>query len=526
MYFCVIIEDSIPDNRSIPMTKPKQLFFTLSALVLCLASFAQADRLGQDILYEVQTSGQFGKGEHTPFWQSANQYGLTSVNNNSGFLRASLHRHVETDSLRKWRIGYGADLVVPIDYSSKFILQQLYADFQYKAVRLSVGQKERPIEMKNQTLSSGSMVLGTNARPIPQVRIEMPEFFVIKKTRNWIAIKGHVAYGCYTDNRWQRDFNAGVNTNYTENSLYHSKAGYLRVGNTDKFPLTFTGGFEMVCQFGGTVYNLPIKDSNGHIETTHKQKVGLKEIFHAFIPTGSDINDGDNKNVMGNHLGSYQIRLDYHGKGWKASAYGEHYFEDHSQMGWDFDWKDFLWGAEINFPKNPVVEAVVYEHMRTTDQSGAVFKSLGSEQMPSAIGGVDDYYNHGMYGAYQHAGFVMGSPLLISPIYNPNHYIYCFDNRIKANHVGLSGSPHRDIAYRVLYTHEKSWGTYKSPRTNPVQSDFFLTEVTYHPHQVKGLSLTASYAQDWGKLTGKNKGGMMTVSYRGIFNPKKQRNHE
>ena len=46
------------------MTKPKQLFFTLSALVLCLASFAQADRLGQDILYEVQTSGQFGKGEH------------------------------------------------------------------------------------------------------------------------------------------------------------------------------------------------------------------------------------------------------------------------------------------------------------------------------------------------------------------------------------------------------------------------------------------------------------------------------
>ena len=62
----------------------------------------------------------------------------------------------------------------------------------------------------------------------------------------------------------------------------------------------------------------------------------------------------------------------------------------------------------------------------------------------------------------------------------------------------------------------------------PVQriSDFFLTEITYHPNQVKGLSLTASYAQDWGKLTGKNKGGMMTVSYRGIFNPKKQRNHE
>lgn len=489
-----------------------------TALTFCFSASGQISRLGEEIEYRTEANGQTGKGDHTPFWQSANRYGLTSVNNNSGYIRICIQRNVETDSLRKWRIGYGADLVAPFNYTSKFIVQQAFANFQYKAICLSIGQKERPLEMKNQLLTSGGMTMGINARPIPQVRLEMPDFFVIKKTKNWIALKGHVAYGRYTDNRWQKDFNAGANTSYTANSFYHSKAGYLRVGNTEKFPVTFTGGFEMVCQFGGIAYNLPIKNSNGDIETTHKQNVGLKEFLQAFIPTGSDIIDGDNKNVMGNHLGSYQARLDYHGKGWKASVYGEHFFEDHSQMGWDFDWKDFLWGTEITLPKNRFVNTILYEHLRTTDQSGAVFKSMGSNHMPSAIGGVDDYYNHGLYGAYQHAGHVMGNPLLISPVYNPNHFIYCFDNRVKANHFGISGQPHTDIAYRLLYTHEKSWGTYKSPRTNPVQSDFLMAEITYQPHQIKGLGFTANYAQDWGKLTGHNKGIMLTISYRGVFN--------
>ena len=497
------------------MTNPKKTILTITILVLCLNTFAQVSRLGQGLTYNTQANGQFGKGAHTPFWQSANRYGITSTDNNSGYFRARIQREVETDSLRKWRIGYGGDVVVPINFTSQFILQQLYADFQYKAVRLSVGQKERPLEMKNQALSSGSMVLGANARPIPQVRIEMPEFFVIRKTKNWIAIKGHMAYGCYTDNRWQRDFNAGANTIYTENSLYHSKAGYLRVGNTEKFPLTFTGGFEMVCQFGGTVYNLPIKDNNGHIETTHKQKAGLKEFFHAFIPTGSDINDGDNKNVMGNHLGSYQIRLDYHGKGWKASAYGEHYFEDHSQMGWDFDWKDFLWGAEITFPKNPVIGTVLYEHMRTTDQSGAVFKSQSTPNLPIAIGGLDDYYNHGIYGAYQHAGFSCGTPLILSPIYNGNNTIYCYDNRIIAHHVGLSTSPMRNLNLRVLYTYEKSYGTYKEPRISPTTSHFWMIELSYHPQKLSGISITTNYAQNHGNLTGNSKGALITISYEG-----------
>lgn len=487
----------------------------LLASVLCLASmslYAQISRLGSGISYSLTASGQFGSGEHTPFWQTANRFGLASVENNSGYLRAAIQRDTEADSLRRWRLGYGADIVAPIGYSSKFIVQQAYFEAAYRLVRLSVGQKERGAEMKNDMLSSGSMILGTNARPIPQVRLETSDFFYIPGTKHWMALKGHLSYGWYADNKWQRNFNAGnKDAVYTANSLYHSKAGYMRIGNLEKFPLVFTGGVEMVAQFGGTVWNADIP--NHPKDEPYTFNSGVKEYLQAFIPSGSDITDTDNPNVMGNTLGSMQARLDYHGNGWKVSAYGEHMFEDHSMMGFDFAWKDFLWGGEINLPKNPFVSTLLYEHMRTTDQSGPVLLCHGN--IVHNIGGQDNYYNHNIYGSYQHAGFVMGSPLMLSPIYNNDGRIYSYDNRIFANHFGISGNPCPDLSYRILFTHEKSFGTYNMPHDNPRYGNFLLLEASYSPHQVKGLKFTASYGQNGGNLLGNSKGGMLTACYSG-----------
>ena len=496
----------------IPLIIPMHRFaLTIMSLLCCTMLSAQLSRLGKDIEYEATLNGQFGDGEHAPFWQTANRFGLASTKNNSGYLRAAIRRDSEADSLRKWRIGYGADMAVPFGWDSKFVLQQLYAEFAYLKVRLSIGQKERHSELKNDALTSGSMVLGTNARPLPQVRLETSDFFAIPGTRHWVSLKGHAAYGWYTDNRWQRDFNHGVKgAIFTANSLYHSKAGYMRVGNPDKFPLVFTGGAEMVCQFGGTVWNRGITNRP---DGGYDMPAGLKEYCQAFIPTGSDVTDGDNPNVMGNQVGSYQVRLDYHGHGWIASLYGEHFFEDHSMMGWDFDWKDFLWGAEVKLPKNPFLSTIVLEHQRTTDQSGAVFVNTSQHIRP--IGGVDNYYHHGLYGSYQHAGFMMGTPLILSPIYRTDGHLEPTDSRLTAHHIGLSGNPHPDVSYRILYTYEKSLGTYPQPRQSPTTGQFLLVESSYRPHQVKGLSFTASYGQNMGELLGSSKGGMLSVGYSG-----------
>ncbi len=483
-------------------------------------ALAQFKRLGDDVKYGASLQGTASSGQTAPFWFSSNRYGLGSIETESALLRADIGRDVMADSLRRWRIGYGASLVGAVGHDSHFILQQLYADVQYKAIRLSLGQKERPMELKNQQLNSGALTSGINARPIPQVRLELPDFWNIPGTKGWLALKAHVAYGAFTDNGWQSE-NRGKRGQYARNVLYHSKAGFMRVGNQEQFPLTLTGGLELYSQFGGEAWNAQPRDdehsgfTGEHVDMGH----GFRQFWDALFLTGSDAADGDYKNASGNQLGSWHLRLDYHGKGWKAAAYAEHFFEDHSQMFWQYAWKDMLYGIEVQLPKNPAIGTVLYEHLRTTDQSGSIYHDA-TTTIPDQISAVDNYYNHGTFTGWHHAGRGIGSPLLLSPAYTTGQRIYFMHNRVKAHHVGIMGQPIQELGYRLLWTHEKSLGTYNYPLSNPQRGDFLLAEFTYTPRQLQGLSVTASYGMNHGSLLGNSHGAMLTLSYNGILNKK------
>ena len=495
-------------------------FLILLLTILPLTVEAQISRLGQDVFYEGSVTGAFSGGDYAPFWFTNNRYGLSSHKNNYGYLRGTIRRDVMTDSLRNWRIGYGADLAVAVGMESKhFIVQQLYADFQWKALRLSLGQKERPLELKNQALSSGGMTTGINARPLPQIRLEIPDFLAIPGTKKWLAFKAHLAYGWYTDNAWQREFNGDMRYLYTTGSLYHSKALFLRIGNKDKFPLTVTGGLEMSCQFGGTGHNIRQRPGFPGPEYYDESLLnGFKSFWNALIPGGSDSNDGDiYSNREGNQLGSWHLRADFHGKGWSAAAYLEHFFEDQSQMFWQYAWNDMMLGFEANLPKNPYVSSLVYEYLTTTDQSGPVYHDH-TLTVTDQVSARDDYYNNTVYGSWQHSGYVMGIPTLISPLYNNDGSLSVYHNRVKAHHVGLCGEPCSQFSWRFLYTHEKSWGTYKYPTVDPLYGNFYLVEATWKPRRVRGLSITGSYGHNDGTLLGESNGAMLTLRYSGWLN--------
>ncbi len=501
----------------------KRIFVLLPFCIISTSSVAQISTLGQDVEYSVSAQASAGNGDYAPFWFTSNRYGLGPLESNSGLFRANIRRNAEADSLHKWRWGYGADIVGAVNHDSKFILQQLYADLQFKAIRLSIGQKECPLELKNQQLSSGALTSGINARPIPQVRLELPDFWYIPRTKKWLAIKAHVAYGMFTDNQWQ-EHNAGTRGHYAKNVLYHSKAGFARIGNTDKFPLTLTGGLEMSDQFGGEMWNVDRRaDDTSDFDASYvKMGHGLKAFWHAFIMGGADAADGDYKNVEGNQLGSWHLRADYDGKLFGASFYAEHFFEDHSQLFLQYAWKDMLYGVEVRLPKNPVVSTFLYEHLRTTDQSGSIYHDH-TAIVPDQLSSVDNYYNHGTYTGWHHAGYAMGNPLLISPIYNVGSEISFLHNRIKANHFGVCGQPTSYLGYRILFTHERSLGTYTVPLTDPLCGNYLLVEATYTPTQVQGLGITLDYGQNSGDLLGTSKGCMLTVSYSGWINHKNKK---
>ena len=219
-----------------------RLILPVILCILVATANAQVSHIFEDVQYGGSVRGTAGAGDNAPFWFTSNKYGLGAIDNFTVLGRAYLKRDAEADSLRFWRIGYGIDLAGGYGLQSYFNIQQAYLDVQWKMLRLSIGQKERASELKNAELSTGGLTLGMNARPIPQVRIEMPDFWAIPGTRGIFSFKAHLAYGRYMDNKWQRDFTAGTENLYTQNSWFHYKALFIRLGNHELFPLEFTGG--------------------------------------------------------------------------------------------------------------------------------------------------------------------------------------------------------------------------------------------------------------------------------------------
>ena len=509
-----------------------RLALLAAAFALCGSAQAQSvfSTFKHGNEYTAEMSGQMsGDGKIAPFWFTANKHGLSTLRSNSGYLRGMLMREAAQDTARNWRAGYGLDVAFLLNHRSgahrtEAVIQQLYGEVEWKMLRLTVGARDFEQELKNEALSSGGLTHSANARAVPQVRLEMPKFWAIPGTKGWLSLKGHVAYGMFTDNAWQNEFHAPGMT-YSNNALFHSKAGFLKIGNTDKFPLTFTGGLEMYAQFGGEAWNVGRRpdDSSDFTGEYVKMGHGPKDFFNAFIPGGSDPRDGDYANVEGNQLGSWHLRFDYKGKGWGAAVYAEHFFEDHSQMFLEYGWKDMLYGVELQLPKNPVVSTVLYEHLRTTDQTGPVYHDA-TDQIPDQISAIDNYYNHAIYGGWQHWGQGIGSPLLLGPAYNEydgrsfaHNNIGFWHNRIVSHHFGLSGSPMQGLDYRVLYTYTTSLGNYTIPLASPRHAHYYMAEATYRLKPLPALSITAAVGGNAGSLLGDNFGAMLTVAYRGAF---------
>ena len=194
-----------------------------------MAMSGQQRSLTDSLHYQAELQTTLSSGDHTPLWLNANKYGLSSLKTANGYLRGAISRPLSADDGRKWGIGYGVDVAVAAGFTSTLVVQQAYAEGRWLKGTLTVGAKEYPMELKNQNLSSGSQTLGINARPVPQVRISLPEYWTIPGTKNWLALKGHIAYGKTTDDGWQKEFVSPQNR-YTEVTLYHSRAGYLKIG--------------------------------------------------------------------------------------------------------------------------------------------------------------------------------------------------------------------------------------------------------------------------------------------------------
>lgn len=487
--------------------------------------------LKNDVEYNVEMQASMANNM-TPLWLNANKYGLSSLEKNNGYMRAAVIRPLQADSVRRWAIGYCLDMAAAMNYTSDVAVQQAYVEARWLHGVLTVGAKEYPMELKNQRLSSGSQTLGINARPVPQVRLALPQYWQLPIGGGWLHLKGHVAYGMMTDDSWQHEF-TGKQSKYTDNLLYHSKAGYLKIGNEySNFPISVELGLEMASQFGGKPY-LPTKDGMVQVSTDS----GLKSFWNAFVPGGQDASDGVYGNKEGNVLGSWLMRINYDHELWRFSVYADHFFEDHSQMflldyngyGEGEEWnvwkkhryfkyalRDMMLGGEFHMKYGTWLRNIVLEYIYTKYQSGP-YNHDRTQNISDHVAGLDDYYNHSVYPGWQHWGQVMGNPLFRSPIYNTDGNINVRDNRFWALHLGISGQPTERLDYRLLGTYQEGWGTYDIPFTRKHHNISFLIETGYRFNH--GWKARLGYAMDFGsqQMLGHNAGAQLTISKSGVF---------
>ncbi|MDD6210592.1 MAG: capsule assembly Wzi family protein [Bacteroidales bacterium] len=456
--------------------------------------------------YQAETGITAGGGEYTPFWLMSNRFGLSSADKNNGYIRAGIFRPIEKE--KRFSYGFGVDLAGAYRFTSNFIIQQAYGELKYRCLGLLVGSKEIYDEFTNPLLSSGALTNSNNARPIPQVRLWIPDYTPIPFTKKWLHIRGSIAFGRFTDDKFQRDFTEGK-YRYSDKVLYHYKALFLKVGK-ESFPFSASGGIEMATQFGGVVHY-----PNGKVLDMPST---FKDYIRVLIPMGgsSSTPSGEQANIYGNVLGSWHLSLAYRLKDWNLRLYYEHYFEDHSMMLTEYMWKDGLYGLEITLPKNRILSSFVYECLATKDQSGPIYHDA-TPTIPEQVSAMDNYYNHGYYSGWQHWGMGIGNPLLISPIYNRDNQLYFKSNRLVAHHIGIIGYPAAGWQYRALFSYSNHWGTYGTPFFEVKHNTSLLAEVFLSPQRLKGWQFSLSAACDIGDLIGNNVGALIVIRKKGFL---------
>lgn len=479
---------------------------------------------------QVQTVGSYADGNNSPFWFSSNRQGLVQERLTGGYGRVAFNGLFAHSS--GLFLDYGIDGICGGGYQSEMFLQQAYANLGFRYIDISIGKRERWGELADPDLSSGSLTWSGNSRPIPQVRLEIPEFTRLPILGNWFSIKGHLAYGYYEDADWIQDFTKDAALPmFTQNTKYHSKAGFIKFGDTNRFPLEVTLGLEMYAQFGGTGYNLKFQDSPGHpVDPVYKLPEDKQTYLAILLPFNET---GNQSRLNGNTLGSWHLAFNTEINDWKYMLRYEHFFEDHSSMlgieykrnidlvkklkfyGFQNNWFDGLFALEIKAPRGMWLNKAVLEFLNTYSQCGPVNVQHNLTAMPN-IDGRDNIYEHYVYQSYSYFGNYMGSPILVSPIYNTDGSLYPKSTRTMAWHLGIDGKITDRIGFRYKISHSRHWGTYTIPLRNVETITSQLAELSYTtPEEIKFiLSVGSDRDRKSGNqnyLLGNQRGVMMTI---------------
>lgn len=445
-------------------------------------------------------------GDRLPFYTTANSYGVLSPEHSQGYARVS---GKYTAEYKRWTAEYGADIIGYASgksdyYAHNFHIQQLYAKYSYGIYRIVLGKKETPGEFVDPVLSSGNMVFSGNARPGIGFDIGMDDFSHMVIVNEFLEGKFNISWQGLTDGHFSKTFfreyadaqmemeppaRRGRQRSCVQNAWIHHKSAFLRTKSS--YPFFLTAGIEHAAMYAGTV--------NGH---NNRQKGGW---FMAAFGSKGKKPDGYN------HLISYDFRGDVNLENWDLGVYKQHYSDD-MEGGLFESGKDGLWGLEVRLSFLPWLDHIVIEKLYTTNQNGVVYANdkypyTGEFQKEA---GNSNFYHDEAYGPWANYYMGIGNPLLMSPIYNDDHYPDYSSNMIEALHIGISGKICQKVGYLLKMHWQESWGSPFAPFLQTRKNASYFLEADY---SYKNFQFLPSFAFDKGDLMGDNIGFRLKVRY-------------
>lgn len=457
--------------------------------------------------------------EYQPLWLSANKGGIfEEFSDVNSVQRIRLNNSLQSEKTLDY--SYGVDIVsLGANSSSEVYLNQLYVTGKAYLFQVDIGRKMRTVGENPESLTSGSMVLGNNAIPIPMINISIPEFTPVPITYGLLHFRGNLAHGWLEDDR------------YVKGAYLHEKSFYLQ-GGRDNWPVKAYAGLVHFVQWGGT-------SSNPNVG---KLPSGFDDYISVFLGEGGGENapDGEQINALGNHLGIWDSGIKAESKSYTYQVFWQHYFEGgsgltHQNIG------DGLWGVNIQKKEKSIISGLQWELIYTKHQSGpgepdrpGNTPHCEEENCGFKYGGRDNYYNNYIYrSGWTYNGRNLGNPLLMNVAqyqhYKPGANTYnaaIESNRIVAHHVGLEGYFADDLRYKAFITYVRHYGNYQGlaggePYDNnnppdgleeyefypPLHQWSFMFEAAYSFEQLPNLDFKTTLAYDTGDLT--NNAGVM-----------------
>ena len=171
--------------------------------ISCTSSISAQDTLSTHVNYDLTTEMAVGTGDFTAYQLVSNRHHVLATRPNTGYVRGAIE--AEHSLSKYFTLTGGADIIASVHADHKVYLQQLYASLEYYKFFFEVGVRENDAILRNTQLSSGTFAKGTNAKPIPQVRIGTRDFWTVPYTNGWLQIHFEGGYGKFLDSQYRKD---------------------------------------------------------------------------------------------------------------------------------------------------------------------------------------------------------------------------------------------------------------------------------------------------------------------------------